>query len=308
MRKAFAATLVELAQRDARIVLLTGDLGYSVLEPFAEAFPDRFFNVGVAEQNMVALATGLAEAGFIPFVYSITPFAALRPYEAIRVGPLLNHQPVRIVGVGSGFEYGLNGNTHYGLEDVSVMRAQPGMRVIVPADVAQARAALRATWDYGGPIYYRLSKDDSLSVPGFDGRFEAGRAHTLGNGRDLAVITMGAITVRAVETAEKLSQQGIDATIVIVSDLAPAPVDDLIAVLRRVPAALTVEAHYVTGGLASLVSEVVAQHGLGCRVTACGVRNLPTGTVGSQEFLEDQHGLSVRTMLEQALVALGQTR
>src|SRR5205807_8481796 len=152
MRRAFTNMLVELAEHDPRIMLLTGDLGYLALEPFSERFPDRFFNVGVAEQNMVGLATGLAEAGFIPFVYSIVTFASLRPYEFIRNGPILHRLPVRIVGVGGGFEYGSAGTTHHALEDLGVMRTQPGLTVIAPADSQQTRTAMRRTWDLPGPI------------------------------------------------------------------------------------------------------------------------------------------------------------
>src|SRR5438093_3574694 len=141
MRRAFVNTLVELAESDPRILLLTGDLGYLALEPFSERFPDRFFNVGVAEQNMVGLATGLAEAGFIPFVYSIVTFASLRPYEFIRNGPILHQLPVRIVGVGGGFEYGPQGATHHGLEHVGVMRVQPGIAATARADYAQLACA-----------------------------------------------------------------------------------------------------------------------------------------------------------------------
>ena len=118
------------------IVLLTGDLGFTVVEPFAERFPVRFFNVGVAEQNMLGVATGLAEAGFVPFVYSIATFATLRSYEFVRNGPVLHHLPVRVVGVGGGLEYGMNGVTHYALEDIAIMRTQPGMTVLAPADAA----------------------------------------------------------------------------------------------------------------------------------------------------------------------------
>ena len=175
MRGAFAQTLVQLAEEDERVLLLTGDLGYMVLEPFAQRFPDRFFNVGVAEQNMVGLASGLAEAGFIPFLYSIAPFAVLRPYEFIRNGPVMHGFQVRIAGVGGGFEYGHNGLTHFGLEDVGVLRILPGMTVVAPADHAQARNALRSTWNMPGPVYYRLGKDDSVTVGGLDGRFELGR-------------------------------------------------------------------------------------------------------------------------------------
>src|SRR5206468_2385099 len=138
MRRSFVDTLIELAECDPRVVLLTGDLGFMVVEPFVERFPDRFFNMGVAEQNMVGVATGLAEAGFIPYVYSIVTFATLRPYEFIRNGPVLHQLPVRIVGVGGGYGYGPAGPTHHGVEDIGVMRMQPGLAVIAPADNRQA--------------------------------------------------------------------------------------------------------------------------------------------------------------------------
>src|SRR5438132_7656876 len=146
MRKAFVRTLTEIGAADSRVLLLTGDLGYNALEPFAERFPGRFFNVGVAEQNMVGLATGLAESGFVPFVYSIATFASLRPYEFIRNGPILHRLKVRIVGVGGGFEYGSAGSTHHAIEDLGVMRVQPGLTVIAPADPRQTRSALQQTW------------------------------------------------------------------------------------------------------------------------------------------------------------------
>ena len=142
VRATFVRTLVELAEEDERIVLLTGDLGFTVVEPFAERFPDRFFNVGVAEQNMVGVATGLAEAGLRPLRLLDRDVRHARSYEFIRNGPVLHRLPVRIVGVGGGLEYGMNGLTHYALEDIAVMRAQPGMTVLAPADHEQARAAL----------------------------------------------------------------------------------------------------------------------------------------------------------------------
>jgi len=134
VRAAFAKALTELADRDPRVLLLTGDLGYMALEPFADKHPGRFFNVGVAEQNMVGLATGLAEAGFIPYVYSIVPFAVLRPYEFIRNGPIQHQWPVRIVGVGAGMDYGLNGLSHYGLAGLyKIMRGKSGREAVESA-------------------------------------------------------------------------------------------------------------------------------------------------------------------------------
>jgi len=305
MRRAFTNTLVELAEHDPRIMLLTGDLGYLALEPFSERFPDRFFNVGVAEQNMVGLATGLAEAGFIPFVYSIVTFASLRPYEFIRNGPILHRLPVRIVGVGGGFEYGPQGASHHGLEDVGVMRVQPGIAVIAPADPEQLACALRVTWNLAGPVYYRLGKDDTLTVPGLRGAFGLGRAQTIRDGRDLVMITMGSVATEAVAAAEALEEHaGIQCAVLVVASVQPSPVEDLAEALTRFPVALTVEAHYVVGGLGSLVSEVAAERGAGCRVVRCGVRTTPDGVSGSQRFLYAMHGLSREALVDTALAAL----
>ncbi len=167
MRKEFLEELVALAEADERVMLLTGDLGFMVLEDFQKRFPERFVNCGVAEQNMVGVATGLAEAGFVPFVYSIATFSTLRPYEFIRNGPALHNLPVRIVGVGGGFDYGHNGITHFALEDYAVMRTQPAIATVVPADAAQARAALRATAELPGPVYFRVEQARRRAVPGW---------------------------------------------------------------------------------------------------------------------------------------------
>src|SRR6476659_9557800 len=201
MRGTFVRALVEIADSDPRVLFLTGDLGYTVVEPFAERHADRFFNVGVAEQNMVGTATGLAEAGFIPFVYSIVTFATLRPYEFIRNGPVWHRLPVRIVGVGGGFEYGAQGLSHHGLEEVGVMRVQPGMSVVAPADHEQMATALRATWNVDGPVYYRIGKDDKTVVPGLRGRFRTGHAEVVREGDHLALITMGSVATEATAAA-----------------------------------------------------------------------------------------------------------
>lgn len=301
MRAAFVNTLVQLATEDPRILLLTGDLGYLVLEPFANKFPNRFFNVGVAEQNMVGLATGLAESGFIPFLYSIATFAALRPYEFIRNGPILHQFPVRIIGVGGGFEYGHNGLTHHGLEDVAVMRTQPGITVIAPADGEQTRTAILQTWDLPGPIYYRIGKDDKIAIPGLDGRFQLGQIQLIGKGKDLLLIAMGSITSEVVAAAEDLAIQGIACTVVVVASLNPAPINDLAKVLANFPLALTIEAHYLVGGLGSLVSEVVAENGLKCRIVRCGVNTIPDGISGSQNYFYHKHGISSKMLAETAM-------
>lgn len=298
MRQAFARCLIELASRDPRIMLLTGDLGYQVLEPFAEQFPKRFFNVGVAEQNMVGLATGLAEAGFIPYVYSIATFAVLRPYEFIRNGPALHHLPVRIIGVGSGYDYGPAGHTHHNLEDLGVLRLQPDLTVIAPADAAQTRTAMLATWDSRGPVYYRLGKDDRIVIPGLNGRFETDRVQWLREGTDVVIVTIGDIAALTVTAAETLAAHGISCGVILLSVVNPVPVESLVGVLSRFALAVTVEAHYVTGGIGSLVAEIVAETGLACRLVRCGIQRAPSGLTGSMAFLNQAHGLSHTAIAE----------
>jgi transketolase len=291
VRRAFATTLAELAAEDDRILLLTGDLGYMALEPFSDRFPKRFINVGVAEQNMVGMATGLAEAGFIPFCYSIATFASLRAYEMIRNGPIAHGWPVRIVGVGGGFEYGHNGLSHYPLEDVGIMRVQPGIAVIAPADHQQARSAVLATWDLPGPIYYRLGKDDSAVVAGLDGRFDVGGVQVVRSGGDVVILAMGAAAHDALAAAEQLQERGISATVAVVACLNPAPVDDLVQIISGHANAVTVEAHYVNGALGSLVAETIAERGLQARLLRCGVASTPDGHSGSQTYLHGVHGI-----------------
>lgn len=302
MRAEFAKALTQLAHDDRRIVLLTGDLGYSVLEPFREAHPDRFFNVGVAEQNMLGIATGLAESGYVPFVYSIASFASMRAYEFVRNGAVVHHLPIRIVGVGAGFDYGANGATHYALEDIALMRVQPGLAVIAPADRNQAVAALVATTDVIGPVYFRLARAGD-PVPGFDGRFELGRAQLLKDGGDAALVALGASATTALEAAAMLEGRGVSTSVVLVASVSPPPVSDLVELLAEVPLVATLEAHYAVGGLGSLVAETMAEHALRGRLVRCGPRELPRVS-GSQQYLDELHGLSPAGVAEQVLAGL----
>lgn len=299
MRNAFVRALVQLAADDPRVMLLTGDLGFMALEPFSDEFPDRFVNVGAAEQGMVGLATGLAEAGLVPFVYSIGTFASLRPYEFIRNGPLLHSLPVRIVGVGAGLDYGHNGVTHYALEDVAVMRAQPDMTIVAPADPSQAESAVRSCADVPGPAYLRIGKAGA-DLPGLDGSFELGRLQLLGDGRDLAILALGSIAGEALSAAEILREQGIDATVAVISSVQPAPVEDLVKLLGEIPLAISVESHYLTGGLGSLAAEIIAEHDLPCRLIRRGVAEMPRGITGTVAFLNEHYGLSARSLAELA--------
>ncbi len=304
MRKSFVETLIEMAEQDERILLLTSDLGYMALEPFAQKYPQRFFNVGIAEQNMIGMATGLAEAGFVPFAYSITPFAVARPYEFIRNGPIDHRLPVRIVGMGGGLDYCYDGISHYGNDDVGILRVQPGITIIAPADYEQARSALLKTHHISGPIYYRLSKDSQTIIPELHGDFELGRAKCIGTGRDVLVVVMGTIAKEACNAIEELANQGIQATMMVVASISPPPIDDLKEALSHFKLAVTVEAHYVTGALGSLVAEVIAESGCRCLLVRCGIENQMDGFVGSQCYMYDKYGLSSGLIKDRILSTL----
>lgn len=303
MRREFVDALVTAAYGDERIALLTGDLGFAALEPFAEAFPDRFYNVGAAEQNMVGMATGLAEAGLTPYVYSISTFASMRPYEFIRNGPVLHGLPVRIVGTGEGVDYGHNGMTHYALEDVAIMRAQPGLAVITPGASDQIAAIVRAVQPLPGPAYLRISKQ-TISVPELADQFELGRLQQLTDGEDLAIIAMGGMSEYALQSGRILYERGIAASVAIAACIAPAPVDDLVSLLSAVPVVMSVESHYITGGLGSLIAETIAEHGIDCRLVRIGVRELPLGISGGREFMHSELGLTPDCLVTTALDAV----
>jgi len=291
MRTAFVRALADAAETDARIVLLTGDLGFMALEPFRDKFPDRFFNVGVAEQNMIGVATGLAESGYRPFCYSIVPFAVFRPFELIRDGPVLHGLPVTVVGMGGGFEYGTAGPTHYGIEDVGAMRLLQGMAVLAPADADQAETVVAALASWPGPAYLRLGKNDRLQVPGLDGRFEFGRVQQVADGTDVVIFAMGAIAASAVMAADLLGAMGLSAAVVVVASIRPRPVEDidrLVATHRR---AVTVEAHVIDGGIGSLVAERIAESGAPCRLLRIGVEEPYGNRGGSEAYLNELHGL-----------------
>ncbi len=301
MRTSFVEALVKIAESDKRVMLLTADLGFMALEPFSEKFPDRFINVGVAEQNMIGIATGLAEAGFIPFVYSIVTFATLRPYEFIRNGPILHNLPVRIVGIGGGFEYSNAGNSHHGIDDVGALRVQPGLQIFSPADGGQTKTVIEKTWHLPGPIYYRLGKDDRLVIPELNGRFELDSVQTIHDGKDCLILTMGSIANEAAKAAVLLKEKGINAKVATVASLNPAPVEAIKTLLKDFSNVYTLEAHYISGGLGSTICEIIAENALPTKVTRLGIRKMTDGKTGNQSYFHDLHGLSAEKVVANIL-------
>ena len=301
MRRPFVRELVALAEADPRIVLLTGDLGYTVLEPFQERFPDRFINAGVAEQNMMGMATGLAEAGYRPYVYSIAPFAVLRPYEFFRNGAVLQDLPVRIVGVGGGVDYSHEGGTHFALEDLAVLRPFPSVRIFVPADITEAALATREIADIDAPVYLRLGKDEEWALP--DPPPGGLGSRILVPGTDVLLLCLGPMVRSGLVAAEQLASDGVSAAVAVVSTFNTDD-DALVDLISPFPLVLTVESHFVTGGLGSLAAELIAEAGLGTRLQRCGFRNVPDGRSGSPGWWMERAGLSPSQLAARAMDAL----
>ena len=298
MRTAFIDTLVEQAEADERIFLLTADLGWTVLERFADRFKDRFLNVGVAEANMAGIATGLAQAGYVPFIYSIATFTSMRCYEAVRNGPLLHRLPVRIVGIGGGYAYGHAGATHYALEDLAIARTQPGMSVLAPADPPQTRTVMQATRELRGPAYLRLGKGGNPVVPGLEGRFSFGRPEVVREGAQLLFIACGSIVHQALGAAAELEKEGLSAAVAVQAHLPCRASPELIALLKRFQCVISVEEGYESGGLGSLIAETMAQQGLGksCRLAIRGVSEPFSGISGSESFMRARAGLDASSL------------
>ena len=285
MRTSFIQTLVELAEADDRIWLVTGDLGYSVLEPFAARFPDRYLNAGVAEQNMTGVAAGLARCGKVVFTYSIANFPTLRCLEQIRNDVVYHGANVKVVAVGGGLAYGAQGYTHHGVEDLGVLRTLPGLTVVAPGDPVEARLATRALAAHDGPAYLRLGKAREPVVHDRDPDFRLGRALPVREGRDVTMIATGGLLKHAVDTAARLLADGVAARVVSMPTLKPLDADAVRAAAAQTGGIVTVEEHSVTGGLGSAVAEVLAESGAATRFCRYGLPDRPYHDVGSQDYL-----------------------
>lgn len=287
MRTAFIETLCELAEADPRVWLVTGDLGFSVLERFRDRFPNRYINAGVAEQNMTSIAAGLAMAGMIPFTYSIANFPTLRCLEQIR-NDVCHHQlPVRVVAVGGGFAYGSAGYTHHGVEDMAVMRSLIGMSVIAPGDPHEARLATRALLNHPGPAYLRLGKANEPSVHAAPPAFQIGKAISIQDGGDVTLIAIGGLLQYTIRSAERLANEHrISCRVLSMPTLKPL---DRVAVIRaaqETQLVVTVEEHSVTGALGAAVAEVLAElPGAHAPLRRYGIPDSHYHLIGEQDFL-----------------------
>ncbi len=263
IRDGFGEALLELGESNKDVVVLTADLADSTrVRRFADKFPDRFFDVGVAEQSLVTVAAGMAEVGKIPFTTSYAVFSPGRTFEQIKVTAALNNVPVKIVGEHAGFGASMYGATHESLEDIALMRVIPNMVVVSPCDYEETKKATVAVANDGKPTYLRLSRQDSPAFTKVEDKFEIGKANILREGKDpqVAIIGCGPILALALEAAEELEKNGIETIVINNHTIKPMDETTIIRAARTAGAVVTVEEHQIAGGMGSAVAEVLARN------------------------------------------------
>jgi transketolase len=259
LRLAFGETITDLAATDRRIVVLDGDTGSSTFTSLFEAeYPDRFFQMGITEQNMLGMAAGMASLGLVPIVSTFSCFIVSRAHDSIRVLIAQPRANVKLMGGYAGLLAGMTGKTHLMFDDVSIMRAMANMTVVAPADEVETRSALKAIIEYDGPVYFRLTRSDSPILFDDDYEFELGKAVTIRNGTDVTVFSTGVQTARAYEAAEALALEGIGVHLVHVPTIKPLDVDAVVAAATKTGLVVTTEEHTIIGGLGGAIAEALA--------------------------------------------------
>lgn len=302
MRDAFAAEITALAEKDSSVVLLSGDIGNRLFDPFKKKFPDRFFNCGVAEANMISLAAGMAMSGLHPYVYTIDSFVTYRCYEQIRVDLCYHNVPVVIVGVGAGLGYASLGPTHHACEDIAVLRVLPNMKVVCPADPLEVRLATAAALPEKGPVYLRLGKKGEPTLHKTPPSFQIGKAIVMEEGKEVCLLSTGNILPVVLEAAALLKSKGVTARVVSFHTVKPLDETLLADVFARFPIVATIEEHSLVGGFGSAVAEWVADHpeqkGRLCRI---GTPDRFFEVAGEQEYAREHFDLTAGPIAEKLL-------
>ncbi len=298
MREVFGETVAALADDDPRIVMLDGDVGSSTrADIFEKRHPDRYLQMGIAEQNMMGVAAGMATMGMIPFISTFVSFAVVRPLDQVRVLIAQTGANVKITPGYAGLFTGQTGMSHIILDDLSIMRTMPGMACVAPADDVEAAEALRWAAAYDGPCYVRLIRDAIPRVFGDDHVFTFGKAEVIRDGADVTLVTTGSQTPRTLQAAELLAADGIDAHVLHVATLKPFDVEAVVAAAERTGFVITVEEHSILGGLGSAVAEALGEH-RPTPVRRIGIQDTWVQS-GPNDALLDIYGLSAERVAEQ---------
>lgn len=302
-RDAYGKALVELGKINKDVVVLDADLSKSTkTENFKKEFPERFFNIGIAEQNLIGCAAGFAASGKIPFASSFAVFATGRAYDQIRNSIGYPHLNVKIAASHAGLTVGEDGGSHQMIEDIALMRAIPGMTVLVPADGTETKQAIFAAAKYEGPVYIRLGRPKVPAIFKENYKFEIGKAVVVKEGTDIALMATGIMVGEALKAAEELKTQGVSAAVVNISTIKPIDVETITKVARATKAVVTCEEHNIFGGLGSAVAEVLVEN---CPVPMerVGVKDV-FGESGKPDELLKKYGLTAKEIIKSAVKVL----
>ena len=297
MRDAFTRALMREAAKDPKLTLVTGDLGFGVLKPFWETYPDQFVNAGIAEQGMTGLAAGLAMTGRTVLTYSIGNFPTLRCIEQIRNDCAYHNANVKVVCVGGGFVYGSLGMSHHATEDMAILRALPGVTVFTPGDPQEVEAIVPVMLATPGTCYLRLGRggEPTLHEKPIEG-WTAPKALTLREGTDVALLSAGGILTQTVAAAKLLADKGVSAEVVSFPCIKPIDKEKLAELSRRFRHIVTVEEHSIVGGFGGAVCEVMAEMGSPCHVHRIGMEDVYSTIVGTQDYLRGEYQMDAKAI------------
>ncbi|MFQ5867984.1 MAG: transketolase family protein [bacterium] len=299
IREAFGRALVKVGRENPNVVVLDADLATSTkVTYFAEEFPERFFEIGVCEQNMIGVAAGFARMGKIPFTSTFGVFASKRACDQVSMLVAYPHLNVKIVGAYSGIVSGNNGATHQAIEDVAIMRVMPGMVVVDPADEVEMTQAVKAIVEYNGPVYLRLTRDEWPVVSPPDHRFRIGKAGIVREGKDVTLIGSGMMVSQCIEAAKILTQDGIESKVMNISTIKPIDVECVVKSARETRCIVTAENHTILGGLGSAVAEVLVENEP-VPLIRVGLQDT-FGECGTNEELLDKYGISPKHIAKAA--------
>ncbi len=304
MRDAFVDQLTRLAKKDRNIFFITADLGFGVFDDFSTRFPDQYLNIGVAEQNMVGVATGLALEGRKVFTYSIANFATLRCLEQIRNDASYHDTNITVVASGGGFTYGSLGMSHHATEDIAIMRALPGVTVVSPCTAWETYHATKALTELKGVGYLRIEKGGFQKPPKKNLNYKIGKAIEMISGKDITIITTGGIINESLKAAKNLLAEGISAQVVSMHTIKPIDENFIRKCAQKTKKIITVEEHNKIGGLGSAVSEVLAQNNLNCKLKVMALDDVFSSVVGSQDFLRSHYKLDHKEIFKNTIKML----
>lgn len=299
MRNTFVNTLFDLVKNDNDTFLITGDLGFGVLDKFKEEYPNKYLNAGISEQNMSSIAAGMALEGKKIFTYSIANFPTLRCLEQIRNDITYHDADVKIVSIGAGMAYGGAGMSHHATEDISIIRALPNITVFSPSDPIETKLITKEAYKIKGPCYLRLGKGGEENIHSDEKDVNIYKANLIIGGNEVCIFSTGSITSEAVEAANQLNKIGISTAVYTFPIIKPIDFETIIECSKKYDYIITVEEHTIMGGFGSAVAEVMAETKL-CNsvLKRLGLPDVYASVVGSQKYLRDVYGISCNKIVE----------